>query len=482
MKGGRGSKEKLPRFYMIRLREYQEKFINDVRDQFRLGHHRVCGVAPCGAGKTVLSAWMIREAAASGQHAVFMVHRKELIEQTSGTFTAMDIPHGVIAGGVKPDYGMPVQVASVQTLARRLDKITSPNFIICDECHHIMAGMYQHIVDTWPDAWLLGVTATPQRTDGKGLGGIFDAMILGPSVRDLIAWGNLSKFQCFAPATRIDRKKFHVRFGEYVKSDVMSAMDKACIYGDIIADYKRLIPGCRAICYCISREYSEKQAAEFKAAGISAAYVDCETPKEERRRIIDGFRNGEIKVLCNVDLFGEGFDVPAMDGVILARPTASLILHIQQVMRCMRPDPNNPDKKAVIIDSVGNTLMHGLPTDDFHWSLDGEQKANRKQKKQLNIKTCPKCFLVLPATAKTCPGCGHKFRGEGRQIEENHRVGLVDYKQAMQFASPMQKKRRADADAHYAKNYTDMLKIAKYYGYKPGWAYHKAKELGVFRR
>lgn len=467
---------------MIQLRGYQKKFIDDVRNQFRLGHHRVCGVAPCGAGKTVLSAWMTREAADRGQRTVFMVHRKELVEQTSDTFTAMGIRHGVIAGDAKPHCGEAVQVASVQTLARRLDRIAVPNFIICDECHHVMAGTYQKIINAWPNAWLLGVTATPQRTDGQGLGEIFDSMIVGPTVNDLITWGNLSPFRCFVPATRIERKKLHVRFGEYVKSDVMSAMDKPYIYGDIVKDYNRLLYGGRAICYCISREYSEKQAAEFQAAGITAAYVDCESPKEERKQIIRDFRDGKIKVLCNVDLFGEGFDVPAMDGVILARPTASLILHIQQVMRCMRPDPDNPNKTAVIVDSVGNTLMHGLPTDDFKWSLDSKKKNNRIQQKKLNIKTCPECFMVLPATAKTCTGCGYEFPVEGRQIEKNDRVDLVEYEQAIKNASPMQRKEWADKQASSARNYTDLLKIGKFCGYKPGWAYFKARELGIFRR
>ena len=392
----------------ITLRPYQQDFIDAVRDQFKLVK-RVVGVAPCGAGKTIITGWMIREALQRGKRSIFFVHRHELIEQTAKTFHDLDIPFGIIASGIPMQPELPVQIASVQTLARRINRIPTPDFLICDECHHILANTYKKVIDKFNDAFLLGVTATPLRLGGVTLADSFDSMVLAPSVNDLINLGNLTKFNYYAPETNIDLanvKSVHGDFDNHQLEDVM--LDSA-ITGDIVSNYRRFADGLKAICYCVNIKHSKSVADAFNQAGISAAHCDGETDSKVRAQLVNDFRSGRVKILCNAELFGEGFDVPDCQAVILARPTQSLTLFIQQAMRPLRPDPNNPDKVAVIIDHVKNSDRHGLPNAYHEWSLCPNLKKKIK---------CPHCGkMITPIVDKLgnwlCPKCGAVIRVKG---------------------------------------------------------------------
>lgn len=314
----------------IQLRPYQQKFIDDVRREFVNGNRRVCGVAPCGAGKTIMTGWMIRQALARGKRSIFFVHRQELIEQTAKTFTALNIPHGIIAAGVKSDYDLPVQIASVQTLAKRLDLIHHTDFLICDECHHILANTYKKIIKKFPDAYLLGVTATPLRLGGVTLADAFDVLVQSLSVRELIDIGNLTPFRHLAPDVNlINLEKIAInKFGEYDNDELEDVMSQREVIGGIIGNYQHYAAGKAAICYCVNVRHSQIVADAFNHAGIKAAHLDANTPKKNRADIIAQFRQDQIKVLCNAELFSEGFDVPHCQAVILARPTHSLTLYI----------------------------------------------------------------------------------------------------------------------------------------------------------
>lgn len=441
----------------ICLRPYQQQLIDDVGYEYSEGRRRVCAVAPCGAGKTIMTAWMARGTALSGRRAIFMVHRQELIEQTSATFTAMGIRHGLIAAGAAKEYDLPVQIASVQTLIHRLSQVQAPDLLICDECHHIVANTYRKIVDQFSSSYVLGVTATPERIGGQGLGEIFQSLVLGPSAAELIAAGNLTPYDYYAPPTKFDPAAAHVRFGEYVKNDLLSQMDDADVIGDIVTNYKNLADGKRAICYCINRAHSEHVAASFRAAGIPALHIDGETHKAVRARAIEDFRTGRLQILCNAELLSEGFDVPAMEAVILARPTASLTLYIQQSMRPLRPDPNNPEKRAVIIDHVGNVFRHGMPDEEREWSLETKKRKPRA----MAIKVCPACYTAVPSTARTCP-CGHVFAAapEERKITETD--GTLKKIEAIQ-----RKERRQEVGR--ARSVADLTEIAIKRGYSLRW-------------
>ena len=443
----------------IRLRPYQEQLVDDVGYEFGAGRRRVCAVMPCGAGKTIVTAWMARGTALSGRRAIFMVHRQELIEQTSATFTKMGIRHGLIAAGAAKEYDLPVQIASVQTLVHRLGEVPLPDFLICDECHHIVANSYRKIIDHFGAICVLGVTATPERIGGQGLGEVFESLVLGPSAAELIAAGNLTPYDYYAPPSKFDPAAAHVRFGEYVKSDLVNQIDDADVIGDIVKNYQNLAAGKRAICYCINRVHSEHVAASFRAAGIPAEHIDGETHRAARARAVEEFRAGRLRILCNAELFGEGFDVPAMEAVILARPTASLTLYIQQSMRPLRPDPAQPEKRAVIIDHVGNVFRHGLPDEAHAWSLETKKKRPRTTA----IKICPACYTALPSTARACP-CGHVFMtvAASEECKYTEKDGTLT-----KIEEIRRKKQRQEVGM--ARSVADLTTIALQRGYSLRW-------------
>ena len=461
----------------ISLRPYQQQFIDAVRNEFQQKHKRVVGVAPCGAGKTIMTGWMIRESLARNKKSIFFVHRKELIEQTAKTFNALEIPYGIIAAGAPSQLEIPVQIASVQTLARRvkwLKNYFAADFLICDECHHILASSYKNVLNAFPDAYLLGVTATPMRMGGVTLADSFDSMVESLTVNQLIELGNLTRFQYFAPEFHADLSNVQVVHGDYANDEIAKIMTEKIILGDIVENYIKHAAGKSAICYCVNVEHSKEVAAAFQAAGIPVAHCDGETPANDRAFIVDSFRRGKIKVLCNAELFGEGFDVPGCQAVILARPTKSLTLYIQQAMRPLRPDPNDPNKVAVIIDHVQNYIRHGMPNDEREWSLDPDVKKKIE---------CPKCgnkivpdFIMLKdGRHRQCPNCGYIFAKDEApppvEVEvvncnaDIHELGVnFDTKKA--DATPAVKQKPAHVD--------EFLAIAKRKGYKPQWAGYQA--------
>lgn len=452
------------------LRDYQKNFINSVRREFARGVKNVCGVAPCGAGKTVMTGWMIRESVQRGKRSIFFVHRKELIEQTANTFAALNIPFGVISAGFPANYEMPVQIAGVQALVNRLGEIPTPDFLICDECHHILAKTYLKIINYWRNAALLGVTATPERMGGVRLGDVFDSLVIAPGVKELTRLGNLVPFQYFAPDLNLSLEKLHVKRGDYVNSEAANLMSQAKILVNIVDEYKRHAKGKSAICYCVNIEHSKIVTERFKKAGIPAAHCDGETPAKKRAQIVEDFREGKFKILCNAELFGEGFDVPNMDAVILARPTKSLTLFIQQSMRPLRPDPDNPKKIATIIDCVDNFSRFGLPDRNHKWSLAPNEE---RESQDAPVKVCPDCDAVVPAGTQRCPVCGYKF--EFNRFSEVNGVtsevpsaflhywnlkrahGYKDYWAVIKFLQ------------NDAQSIADIIAVRDFMGYKKGW-------------
>ena len=474
----------------IKLRPYQVKFLNEVLDSFAQGHTSVCGVAPCGAGKTIMAGSLVKKFVEQGKRVIFFVHRHELIEQTSKTFTALGIEHGIISAGQKNtvsegDKNKPinclVQIASVQTLVRRINSIPEPDLLVCDECHHILAKSYLAILEKFSNALLLGLTATPQRMGGVNLGDVFTAMVQAPTTKELIKLGNLTRYKYYAPPTNPNLSKVHERFGEYVNRDLARVMGESKIVGNIVEHYKKLAFGKSAICYCVNVEHSKTVAARFKAAGISAAHCDGETNKKVRAKIVEDFRVGKIKVLCNAELFGEGFDVPNMQAVILARPTKSLTLFTQQSLRPLRPDPKEPNKVAIIIDHTHNCDRFGLPDEDREWTL--EQCEEKKAEKHAPTKVCPKCYEVVPLATKNCPTCGYQFF-EQESMEESEEQLYQTWKPTTpeEFLIIAKEKHYkigwvAIQALEYAKSYEDCLKIARICKYKEGWAWYKWKEI-----
>lgn len=437
------------------LREYQEKLVKQTRNSIKEGFNSPCIVSPCGSGKSIMIAEIARLTTNKGNKVLFLVHRKELKDQISDTFKWW---------GVNMDH---VEVGMVQTIVRRLDKTVEPSLIITDENHHSLASSYKKIYNYFEDAKLVGFTATPVRLNGGGLGDINDKLIIGPTVKELIDWGNLAPYKYYAPEI-IDTSKLRIRRGEYVAADVDDLFKDNAIWGDVIKHYRKLSEGKQAICYCSSLKQSKEMAEKFNDDGIVTKHIDGTTPKNERDTIIEDFRIGRVTILCNVDIVGEGFDVPDCNTIIMLRPTQSLSLYIQQSMRGMRYQKG---KTAIIIDHVGNVGRFGTPDMDREWKLDS-RKGSNKTIQDNPVKQCPECFYTMLSIASECIECGYEFAREIEEAEviESELVEIGSTTFTTDYREPKD-----------CKTLSELYGLAKVKGYKPGWAYHQGKLMGFIK-
>jgi DNA repair protein RadD len=394
----------------ITLRPYQEKIIIELREALRQ-YSSVIVRAPTGTGKTALASKMLGNAVQKGKKAFFIVHRQELIEQSSKAFCKADVPHGFVCAGQPINPFVPMQICSIDTLKNRLDRLSPPDLIVFDEAHHCKATGWQRVKEYYPNAKVVGLTATPCRLDGKGLIDIFQHIIHSPSVKWFIEQGYLSPYKVFAPHIP-NLKGVHSRMGDYAKNELENLMDNSTIVGNAIQHYHDLAHNKRAIAFCVSIKHSEHVAAQFNEAGYKAIHIDGSIPRGQRKEAIDKFRAGEIQILTNVDIVGEGFDLPDIEASILLRPTQSLALYLQQVGRALRP--TNTKNHALILDHAGNTLRHGLLDEEREWSLEDTKTIRRSEnnKKKFPIRTCTKCFHTH-RPAPVCPSCGFVYESAG---------------------------------------------------------------------
>lgn len=456
-----------PRSVMTLLRGYQEGLVGQARAHFRAGRQSVLVRSFMGSGKTHLAAFMLQSSAERGLTSWFVCHRKELIEQTSKTLYDFNINHGIVSPHFEYQPEIPTQVCSIQSLVRKARLMKPPSFLIFDEAHHLGAKTWSALFNLFPSAFKILLTATPVRLDGQGLRKFADEMIHGPPVSWLIENGFLSPYKMYAPPL-VDANNLPRRMGEFVKSDVSALCDKPTITGNAINEYNKYVKGKRAVVFCASVEHSRHVADAFSAAGIPSAHVDGETRPEIRANSIAAFKNGDVRVLTNVDLFGEGFDLPALEATIMLRPTASLSLYLQQAGRALRASPGK--SHAIILDHVGNHTRHGLPDDDHEWSLDGVKKATNKNGDDLKVKTCKGCLAVFRANLPSCPECGLIPETKERKPPKEVRGDLVEIKKeqmkARMMAQSQERKRASSLD--------ELVALGKSRGYKnpQAWAEH----------
>lgn len=447
----------------MKLRPYQERIIFEVREQFKRGNKSVLVTSPTGSGKTLLTAFMLKTAAEKGISSIFLVHRRELVTQSSRAFESIGLDHGVISAGFEPDYSKRVQIASVQTLTRRLDKlIRDPGLVVFDEAHHTAATNWDKLRQHFSESYIVGLTATPARLDGKGLRKYFSTLVYGPSVAGLISAGHLADYKYFAPPSAFDPKQAHTRMGDYVQSDLALQLDKPKIAGDAVNEYIKRAAGKRAIVFCINIEHSKHVRDSFISKGIPAEHVDGTDSQEYRDSALARLASGETKVITSVDIFGEGLDVPGIEVAILMRPTKSLGLFIQQVGRALRPAVNK--SHAIIIDHANNCMTHGLPDDEREWSLDGINKS----KSEPGIKICHSCFAASPAGSLSCRTCGLEFP---KKKPTGGASKITSSDQSLQEIDKTQfRKSKVDLEKITAKTKDDLTKLAIARGYKhPHW-------------
>lgn len=435
----------------MELRDYQKDLIERTYQAFKEGYKAPCIVLPCGGGKSVIEAEIAKHFTERRLDVLFLVHRKELCGQIWSTF----VRHGV-------DMEL-CRIMMVQTMVRRLKKYSVPALIITDENHHSLANTYKKIYDAFPGAKRLGVTATPERLDGSGLADVNDILIEGVTAKWLIENNYLSPYDYYAPDIKMP--KFRIKHGDFDIGQIGNFFQNNVkkIYGDVLRHYRRIAEGKQAICYLPTVSSSVATADLFTADGIPAAHIDGATPKSERDNIINEFREGKIRILCNVDIISEGFDVPDCECAILLRPTKSMTLFIQQSMRCMR---YKAGKRAVIIDHVNNVAMHGFPDAEREWTLEGKQK----KKREMPVKTCPECFACVPMTVTECPHCGHVFVAERRKSETEYdrNYNLVRIENSVKYyLSPKE-----------CQSVEELKIYARQHGYKPGWVWYQQKARG----
>lgn len=424
----------------VTLRPYQVDAIDRVRQRYRRGERSVLLCAPTGAGKTVIGAAVIAGALERGSRVVFLAHRRELIRQTYGKLIDAGVAHddvGVVMAGVRleqPQLGAPrdwaarpvapIQVASIDTLRARPARPPA-DLVIIDEAHRALAATYRRATDEWyPQARVLGLTATPVRADGRGLSDLFAALEVVASVAELVAAGYLVEPRVWSAPRDPDLSRVRVRGGDYDAHQLSEAMSDRGLVGDIVEHWIERAGDRRTVVFASSVEHSRQIVARFVAAGIRAEHLDGTMGADERDAILTRLASGETQIVSNCEVLCEGWDQPAVKCLVLARPTKSLGLYLQQAGRVLRPWR---DTSCVILDHAGNAIEHGLPQAPREWSLNGRRKRDTAKRLPPAV-TCHGCRAVVPPSTRVCPACGTELEvsGGGREPIEEQPGQLVE--------------------------------------------------------
>lgn len=441
-------------------RPYQSQAVVRIREACLSGP--VCAVAPTGSGKTVIACMILDAAALKGSKSLIVAHTREIIQQTAARFMAAGLHTGVVMAGTRPDPTAMVQVASIQTLARR--DFPDVRIVILDECHHAVSDSYKRLIDHYlaRKAVIIGLTATPERLDGRGLGTVgFNSLVQVATAPDMIEQGFLARPQILVPPPKPIIEE--VARGDYTPRALTDFARR--LEGDPIEHYLNHAQGRKGVVFACNIEHSLSMVERFKEAGVRADHIDGETPRAKRDALLAALRAGDLDLLSNCMILGEGWDLPDLEVAILARPTKSRALHRQQIGRIMRPVPG---KHALVIDHAGNTPRLGPPWWEPDWTLEGRQKRAKSERDPdaLGIRFCPNCFEPYTPPQPHCLGCGTQLQTP-QQIAESE-AQLVDYERAQE-----------DREATYAA-----LVGAAWSGWRRiGWARHAYKDrYGVWPR
>lgn len=368
----------------VTLREYQSELINGARQEFRAGHRSCVLVLPTGGGKGKILPAIAAPLVSAGKRVLVLAHRNKLIKQLAESLDMFDVCYDQIKGSRRQKYKC--SLGMVESVRRRMDKMEAPDYILVDEGHHTPSSQYRAIFENWPNARIIGVTATPARNDDSSLGDIFTSMVIGPTMRWLIDNGFLAKYDYYEPPSHIDLSTVKMdKSGDYKEADVARVIRSTKVVGDTINNYRNLMKDKSAIVFCTGIDHAKEVAAEFNAAGILSAHIDGTMPESQQDDLMDDLKHGRIKCLMSADLIGEGVDIPSVTGCILLRPTASVVIYLQQVGRALRLKSDG--SRAIIIDPVGNRRSHGYPCDPREWTLTGKIK----KAKEVCVRTCDKC-------------------------------------------------------------------------------------------
>ena len=449
---------------MQKLRDYQIKAIEDLRFHFARGKKRILLVSPTGSGKTVIACSMIKNTKANSKFSLFIAHRRELVMQCSSKLTDWEVSHGVIMANKSPNMTADAQVGSIQTYTARKDRDTfikpHADVIFLDEAHRSVSNSFKKLIAEYPNAFFIGLTATPIRSDGKGLGDIYEELVEAGNIKDLTQQGYLVKNKIVAPSIP-DLQKIRLVMGDYDKKQLEQKMNTPKLVGDLVSHWMKFGENRPTIVFATSIKHSKYICNIFNHNGIPAGHIDGEMKEIDREKVLKRLDKDEIKVLSNCMVLTEGWDQPKVSCIIIARPTKSYPMYIQMIGRTLRPYPNKKD--TLIIDHAGCVYNHGFPEDAGNWSLTSttrkEKEKITKEKVEKQPMTCTQCSTVYKATKDdpSCPTCSHI-------PTKKEKIVLIAEGRLVEL--PKIRDNTKDKESFYAQ----LVFYGKQKGFKEGWA------------
>lgn len=437
------------------LRDYQVQVVRETYSLIRKEIKRILIYAPTGAGKTVIASKMVLDAVSRGRRVLFLVHRDTLIIQTLAALQRYGLDAGIVKAGYKEDRKQLIQVASIQSLARR--RIPPADLIICDECHTLSYfNSFERLLKFLPGATLIGFTATPWRLKrDEGLGSIYKGLVCAPQPKELIQRGYLVPPRYFGYPIDLDLAQVKTVAGEFDAAGLEAVCNSPRIISRMVEEYQRLSNSRRAIVFAVSIAHSLAIKAAFNAVGVPAEHLDASTPSDERQAIFSRVKSSKTLVLSSVGVLTEGFDIPEISCVILARPTKSKALNLQMVGRGLRIAPWDSKTDCVIMDFAENTKRHGFVTEEQNISLE---KPDIVDSGDPPVKLCPECSALVHIAVMVCPECGYEFPPK---VKVERLVDLVDL---------------AAVESDQYEFYATKARLAFHNRYAPGWASAKFKD------
>ncbi len=464
---------------MLVLRDYQQSAIDALRQGRADGHRCQILASPTGSGKTAMACHLIHGAVSKGKKALFIVNKIVLIDQSIRHLQMLGLNVGIMQGeNTNVSMADEVVVASIQTIRSRKPP-PDIGFVVIDECHELSA-MHIKLLTEWTGVPFIGLSATPLRED---LGNYFSNMVTSASISDLMGMGYLVPVKAYCPTQdKINQAISGVKLnnnGDYSEKSLGKAMKSKVLVGDVVSTWFEKAEGKRTLCFAVDIAHSRQIVEDFLAAGVEAAHIDKDTTAEQRMDLFEAFRNGDIKVLSSVNVLSIGFDMPVAEVGILARPTLSLALYIQQIGRLIRPAEGKSE--AIILDHADNVSKHGLPANFFVYDLDSKDRQTGKAKrKESKLSTCKSCGFVLSKDDDDCPECGTErqrrsskvvFR-DGRLVEIGESaIDPVDHKRFYQELKGYQ------ADHPSFKSGWAVMNFKNRFGYKPPHSWRFLPEI-----
>jgi superfamily II DNA or RNA helicase len=461
---------------MKTLRPYQIEAINELRDGFK-NHKRQILALTTGAGKTVIFSEMVRLAALRGTQTLVLTNRIELFQQTIKTLQIE--AQGLNANSRCFDPLANVTVAMVETLKRRLPDGFNPHLIICDEAHN---AAFNKVLDTYPDAFVIGATATPL---GKHIYKYYSNIVQTVDTPELIEMGYLSP--CRAYQMVDDFSDLEVKAGEYTEKSLFNHFNDRKLYGGVIEQWQQRANGKKTLIFNVNIEHSQNMTQAFRDAGIVSECITSKTPKHERENILRAFSQGLFPVLNNCGILTTGYDEPTIDCIVMNRKTLSLPLWLQCCGRGSRIAPNKSE--FILLDFGMNHDVHGLWAEPRQWTLKPPKKKRSNAEREMPAKTCPDCDAMLHAAARVCKFCGHEFPvqdaapADGKMVEVSagHLEGKRIADLTLDELAQLQKSKKAKATMVWrvvrSKGKQSVADYAAIVGYTKGWVYHQLQKM-----